>query len=472
MKLDTLFLREALRSEFVFIDGKEKIPDCDHDYSVSIDTRTLESGQIFVALEGSLVNGHDFLQDAVAKGAAALIIQKNEAHRIDSLHSSCPIIIVPDTFDALVSLARAWRARFSYPVVGITGSVGKTTTKEMVRTILDRAGVSACVSYKNQNTLVGLCLNILRMRYDHEAAVFEVGISQKGEMATKIDVLRPTIGVITTVAHAHMDGLGSLVEIAQEKKKLFSHFTFDDIGIVCGDNKLLTCAPYEHPVIRFGMSTKNHVQARQIKHIASQGDGPPLITRFALKFYREKRHAYLKTNHMGNVYNSLAAATVAHLLGVDLSTVCDGLASFGGFEERFERRVLKKGRGVLISDCYNASPESMRAALLAIDEIETAGKKIAILGDMLELGEKESFWHRQIGRVLNRTSTVNSVILVGKRARAIGETVHMHTDVSYADDWEQAVRVLEDKACAKDSLILVKASHAMELDRLVETVCE
>ena len=362
-----------------------------------------------------------------------------------------------------------------YPVVGVTGSVGKTTTKEMIRSILDFNGVPSCVSYKNQNTLVGLSLNILRMRDDHKVAIFEVGISQKGEMDEKVDLLMPTIGVITTVAHAHMDGLGPLPEICKEKKKLFKHFKSDNIGIIYGDNDLLGKASYPHPVIRFGTQTKNHVQARKISH--SQHIS------FTLKLYNESKKISLETSHVGNVYNALAAAAVVNLLDVfpkrgksKISRIVGGLELFAGFEERFEKRLLRDGDGFLISDCYNANPASMRAAILSFHEMGYFSQKVAILGDMLELGEKELFWHRQIGRVLSKAMSIKHVILVGNRAKSIGKTAPLNLKIDYANDWREAElklkKILKSDSKKQNSLVLVKASHGMELHNLVDHVSE
>jgi UDP-N-acetylmuramoyl-tripeptide--D-alanyl-D-alanine ligase len=359
------------------------------------------------------------------------------------------------------------RKQFSYPVVGVTGSVGKTTTKEMLRSIFKNAKIPACLSHKNQNTLVGLALNMLRMRRDHKIAIFEVGISQKGEMVKKVDLLRPTIGVITTIAHAHMEGLGSITGIAKEKQKLFSFFRPDNIGIILGDQKLLSDLSCPHPVIRFGTRTQNHVQARKI---TIDPDNSRIT--FFLKLFQKKKKLILKTNHKGNVYNALAAATVAHLAGLHFSQIVAGLESFKGFEERFEKLSLKSNRGVLISDCYNASPESMRAAIMAVHEMNNSGRKIAVLGDMLELGEKELFWHRQVGRVLGKALSVDHVILVGERAKSIGKTAPLTTKIDSVDNWQQATEKLENLLVESDSLVLVKASHAMKLDRLVEKMTE
>ena len=478
MKLSLQFLSKALPGAQIF-DGKalqkisdlKELPVPEIECALVIDSRMMQAGNAFLALSGDRVDGHDFLTVAIEKNAPAFFISLGEEKRLQkfppSFFQKTLVICVPDTLAALVSLAKTWRARFSYPVVGITGSVGKTTTKEMIAAILKHAGISACVSYKNQNTLIGVCLTILRMDENHKAAIFEVGISERGEMVPKVEILRPTIGVITVIAHQHMDGLGDLAEIAQEKLKIFSCLKTDGVGVVFGDQDLLDSVLYAHPVVRFGFREKNQVQASSVKTIHSENGLPR--TSFLLKIYSKQNKICLRTNHDGMLHDSLAAASVANLLGVPFKKIISGLESFNGFEQRFERRALKKNAGVIINDCYNANPESMSAALLAIDGMVTKGPKIAVLGDMLGLGEKELFWHRQIGGVLSKTPSIKTVILVGERARSIGKTAPLSIKIEYADDWKQAHEKLEG-LLVKNSLVLVKASNGMGLDRLVREV--
>jgi UDP-N-acetylmuramoyl-tripeptide--D-alanyl-D-alanine ligase len=468
MIISESFLKSVLKCSFI---AKKSFEGC--DCSPSIDTRTLEEGQLFIALRGDNVDGHNFLVEAVTKGARAVVMEESKKDLLKKIDAKKMkdlfVILVDDVLDALINLASAWRNQFEYPVVGVTGSVGKTSTKEMISTIFSHAKLPVCVSYKNQNTLVGLCMNILRMRKEHYAAILEVGISQRGEMEQKVKVLRPTIGVITTVAHSHMDGLGSLANIAAEKRKIFSLFGERNIGIICGDSPLLDNAYYSHPVVRFGLKMRHQVQARKITTV-TDAEGKRSLC-FTLKLYKESAGICLKTNHRGYVYNSLAASAVAHQCGLKFKDIVEGIAKYDGFEGRFERLKIKGDRGWLINDCYNANPESMKEALLAAEQMDVPGEKIAVLGDMFELGEKEDFWHRQIGRVLGRTLSIKNVILVGERAKQIAATAPATLHIEYAKSWQEAVAHVEKKL-SKDALILVKASHAMHLENLVNLLCE
>jgi len=441
----------------------------------AIDTRSIEPQHIFIALRGEQVDGHDFLLEAVKKGAFGLIIDKSNQDCLSvidpELLKAILIIMVPNTITALLDLARAWRQQFDCPIVGITGSIGKTTTKEMIHTILRQATIPCCVSYKNQNTLIGMCLTILKMRKGCKAAVFELGISQPGEMVSKVDILRPTIGVITRISHSHVQGLGSLENIFCEKRKIFTFFKDGNIGVIYNGQSLLDKASYTHPVVRFGLEKngRSQVQASNIQTGAIKyGE---FVTRFDLRVLKEHGTVLLQTNHKGHVCNALAASSVAHLLGIPLQTIIKGLNAFVPCEGRFSKRRLKNSDGLLINDCCNANPESMRAALVAFHEIE-APRKIAVLGDMLELGDKELFWHRQVGRVLHDTNTITQIILVGERAKNIAQTVPLTVTIDYARDWIEAACVLKKKLSCASAAVLVKASYAIGLENLVAQLCE
>lgn len=446
----------------------------DEDVAVAVDSRLINKDEVFVALSGQATDGHAFLTDAITAGASAFIVQKNDARVLAELTPARIgkrlVIQVDDTYQALLNLTKAWRACMTFPVVGITGSIGKTSSKELVRSILQHAGLKFYVSYKNQNTFTGLCINILRVPLDCDVAAFEVGISKPGEMDIKADILRPTIGVITCIAHAHLLDFGSLANISYEKRRLFKHFTAQDVGIVFGDQLLLTDAYYAYPVAKFGFKTKNQVQARKVRVVVS--DSGATTTEFTLKWYNEKAQITLQNNHVGLVQNALAASTVAYFLKIPFKIVCEAIQAYTGFENRFETKQIKGKRGLIVSDCYNANPESMRAAILAFDKMAAKGKKIAVLGDMLELGEKEDFWHRQIGRLLGKTESIEAVVLVGERSRMIARTAPSFLTIELAEDWKSAKEKLEKLLPEKDALVLVKASHGMVLNNIVDAVSE
>lgn len=441
------------------------------DYEISIDTRQLKPGMLFWALKGGAVDGNNYVADALAKNCAGAVISDEKFAQLGSsltLGSSQFLIIVPDTLQALLAAARWWRARFTIPFVGITGSIGKTTTKEMVRSIAQAAGLQALITQASYNTDVGLSLTLLSLRDHHKAAVFEMGVNDPGEMDVLVDLVRPTIGLITCVAHSHMNGLGDIIGIAREKNKIFKLFSSTNVGIIFGDQPILEQAHYHHPIVRFGLKTKNHIQARRIHHVLmSHGD---YGSRFTLKIYDAQYPVTLNTPHTALINNAVAAAAIGHFLGIEQSAIVKGLEQFQPFKNRYERKTIKGERGVIMSDCYNASPESMRAALKTFHELPSDLPKIAVLGDMLELGEKERFWHRQVGRVLCKAHSVQQIILVGKRAQWIAQTAPLTIKFEYVDTWQEAEAALERLLSGQQRLVLVKASKAVGLQNLVERI--
>jgi len=461
MRFDEHFLKGVVPESTVLHDN---IPD---DAQFSIDTRTMRPGEIFIALPGARQDGHNFLQQAVSGGAAGLIIQTERESLLDTFDfevlKKLFVVTVPDTMQALFRMARAWRAQFKYPVIGVTGSVGKTSTKELIAAIFCKNNTPCIASRSNQNTKIGLALNILRMRSKHEAAVFEMSSSARGEMAQLAELLRPTSGVITTVGHSHMEGIGSLQDIAQEKRMIFKYFTEDSIGVVNGDLPLLADVGYVHPVVKFGSKTINQIQARKI-HTSSSGIS------FVLKIYQEKLNLHIKQPHMGAVFNALAAAAVAHLHGISTAVIAQAITDSIAVPGRFEECKLKGGRGILINDSYNANPESMKASLLAFQQIEKRGQKIAVLADMLELGVNSPFWHRQLGRFLRKVPSLKRVILVGNMVQWTKKTLPAGLPIEHVVDWKQAVDVLKE-CLSDDSIVFVKGSRGMQLNKLVDEVC-
>lgn len=452
------FIKTALESAQVLHEGSMQDP------RISIDTRTLVAGDFFVALVGTRVDGHDFVEQAIAKGAGGLMIAADKKQVLAgiarSVLSKKLVIVVDDTLEALTIFAAAWRAQFNYPVVGITGSVGKTSTREMICNILRVQGESFVATTANYNTAIGLAINLFNMRAHHKTAIFELGIGKRGQMSKLADMLRPTTAVITTVGHSHMEGLGSLADIAAEKREIFKHFKADNVGVINGDQPVLACIGYNHPVVKFGAKTTNQVQARKVR-VANDR------VNMVLKLYKQKFSVVLcNGGHEAGVYNALAAASVGYLLGIDARTILAGIAQPLAVHGRFERLSLKKGAGFIISDCYNASPESMKAAILAFEHIKTDATKIAVLGDMLELGVDAPFWHRQVGRFLRKAPSIQHVVLVGDLVESTQPLVPFAIKVHRAKTAQDAVPLLKSLV-GGEAAILVKGSLAMHLETVV-----
>ena len=460
MRFDEHFLRGAL-ADAILIDNH--FPQ---EISFAVDTRSMQEGDIFIALSGAATDGHCFIEDALKKGAAGVMLALDKQTLLKNIDTSLLkkklIIAVPDTLQALIRLAMAWRDQYTYPVIGITGSVGKTSTKEMIVNICKAAGLEYLASRGNQNTKIGIALNILRMHKKHQVAVFEVGISKRGEMAELVRILKPTSAVITSIAHCHMEGLGSLSDIVTEKRTIFKYFNEESIGIINGDISMLADVAYAHPVIKFGLKTTNQVQARKI--VAHDGKISCVFS-----IYKERYPVTLPYAHVGMITNALAASAVAHLLGIPAAPILKGIQEPLYIPGRFEKRPLSNKKGFIIDDAYNANPESMKSSLLAFEAIKNSGRKIAIIGDMLELGANAPFWHRQIGRFIRKVKSLDHVILVGSLVQWTQKTLPVGVTCDIVPDWQAAVEALNQQL-NQDVLILVKASNGMKLSNLVDAV--
>ena len=441
--------------------------------TVAVDSRQLRPGEIFVALPGAKVDGHQFLAQALAAGCAGLVIAQSQRHLLAQLDATqlakVLVCVVPDTQQALQQLAHAWREQFTGPVIGITGSVGKTSTKELLGQILQAAGINYCASRGNLNTLIGASISLLQLRPTHQVAVLELGVSRCGEMAQLAALVRPTMALITTVGHAHMGALGLPSEVSAEKRQIFKFFTETNIGIVNGDDPHLAQLAYAHPVVRFGRKITNQVQARKI--LIEHGQ-----IKFTLKIYGTKVDLVLDSTNQGQITNSLAAAAAAYLLEVPIAKIASGLQQNLMLPGRMQWRTLRAefGGGRLIDDCYNAGPESVKAAILAFEKLPVSGAKVLVLGDMFELGRESQFWHRQIGRFLHKIPSLQRLILVGEQVKFVKQTAPVTLVSDLVPDWQAAVPLLQTYLQAAD-LVLVKGStygYTAGLAQLVQQLTE
>ncbi|MBP6869919.1 UDP-N-acetylmuramoyl-tripeptide--D-alanyl-D-alanine ligase [Candidatus Babeliales bacterium] len=459
MQLDKEFVKNAL-SNAQMING-----DFAPNSSFSVDTRTLQPGDVFVALQGLQCDGHQFIGDALAKKASGLLVAQHKRAEIEALYGSAlqsvKILYVEDTLAALVNLAKEWRSKFTYPVVGITGSVGKTSTKEMVANILRTSGEAFYVSYGNQNTIIGVALNILKMRPGYKAAIFEVGISDRGAMGKIADMLRPTYALITGIGHAHMQGLGALADVAAEKRAIFSCFSDANIGIINGDQDILASISYAYPVLKFGFKTSNQIQARKIS-IKNN------VITFVAKIYKKKYSIILQGSHEGAVMNALAALSIAHMIEIPTEVAIAGVQKPLAVQGRFEFCQTAE-HGVFVNDSYNANPESMKAGLLAFNAYESEYNKVLVIGDMLELGIDGAFWHRQIGRFLRKISGVKHLVLVGHMVAWTKKTAPVGYPIEHFETWQQALPAIK-KITNSKTITFVKASRGVGLQNIIDAL--
>lgn len=460
MRFDENFIKKTLHDVSILYGS---VPQ---DARFVIDSRLVKEGDIFVALAGKVNDGHAFIADALNNGAAGILIQDGSEQylkKIDvGLLKTRFVAMVRNTLDALIELAHAWRSLFTIPIIGITGSVGKTSTKELTAHIFNMHGMHYLASQGNQNTQIGVALNILRLRSEHEIGIFEVGIGNRGEMAKIASLLRPTMAVVTCIGHSHMEGLGSVNDIALEKRAIFSAFNERNIGIINGDQSILFNVSYPHPIVKCGTKMSNQIQARKVRiagaHIS-----------FVLKIYGKKYPITINKVHTGFISNALSAAAIAHLCGIPDEAIVRAIEMPIIVAGRFQEKKLKDNKGILIDDCYNANPESMKAALLAFQQIETHADKVAVLGDMLELGVNSPFWHRQLGRFLRKIPSLKHVILVGSMVEWTKQTIPLGVHVELVASWNDAIDTLEKVLQEHTkSVVLVKGSRSMGLDNVVK----
>ena len=430
---------------------------------VSIDTRTLQSGELFVAIAGERFDGHDYLGQAVASGAHALLVS-----RADVADPGVPVIRVPDTVAALGQMARQQRARFTGPVVAITGSNGKTTTKELCADVLAAAGVRVRRSPGNLNNEIGLPLSVLRLEPEDDALVVELGMNHAGEIDRLAAIAQPDVGAITQVAPAHLGPLGSLDAIARAKGELLDHIDPEGTAVLNADDARVMAqrARYAGRALLFGLKADADFRAER-------DAGHPQAFCLTTPAGACDVRMLLPGGHL--VEDALCAAACAWATGrlgaKPLDALRDGLEKFRGLPGRLTRHDTDGGLLVL-DDSYNANPHSVRAALETLSATRGERRAIAVLADMLELGDEGPELHAETGRAA-ACARIDVLISVGPLSEhtARGAREAGVPDVIHSDDCEGAVRELSSLVRAGD-VILVKGSRAMAMERAVRALLE
>lgn len=457
MHFDTTFITQTIPSAFI----RGTVPEY---INFSVDSRNIQAGDIFIAIKGAACDGHDFIEQALQNGASGIVIALKFKDQIlqtlaQQLKNKLVIALSNPEVD-IIHLASTWRQKFSIPVIGITGTVGKTTTKEIIKTVLQHAKIPALVSFGNQNTLIGASMNILKMTDEHQVAVFEMGISEIGSMQELAVLVRPTCAVITMVGRGHMQGLGTIANIAHEKRAIFSLFNEQNVGIINGDQKELAAIGYKHPVIRFGKKNSNQIQVQKIK---VQNNALHCF----IKIYKKKYAVVLQTTNQSRIFNALAAIAVGKILNIADEILIEAVQKFSCADRRFQFIRLNH-ECELIDDAYNANPESMKASLLAFDQYQTERDRVLVLGDMLELAEKSALYHRNIGRLIGKLSRVDCVILIGQQSLHIAETMPKYIQCYHFNKVKDAADLLKNMLLRQNKIFLLKASCSMGFISLVK----
>lgn len=424
----------------------------------AVDSRLIVPGQVFVALPGERTDGHAYLADAIARGASALIVARPTTD--PSALGDITVIRVADTLAALGAIAGGWRRRFEPLVVGVTGSIAKTSTKEAIAAVLARR-FRTLRSEGNQNNEVGLPLTLLRLGPEHEAAVLEMGMYVGGEIADLARMARPRIGVVTAVQPVHLSRIGSLEAIEAAKGELLEALPPDGTAILNADDPIVRGMGTRSVArsLRYGFAADADVAAENVESAGMDG------MRFVLRTDGARRPVTIPTLGRLSVHNALAAAAVGRAAGMSVDEIAAGLA--GGWSAPNRVQLVRLGDVTLVDDSYNASPRSVVAALDLLAGLP--GRRAAVLGEMLELGEASDESHRVVGEAAART--VDWLIVVGDGAAGIAEGA-----IAAGMDPARVVRV-RDAEGALDAIpprlrdgdvVLVKASRGIGLDRVVD----
>ena len=421
---------------------------------IVIDSRQIEPGYIFVATKGERVDGHQFIPDVFAKGAMAVICEVLPEEDLG------PCILVKDSFMALKQAAAFYRQQLNIRVVGITGSVGKTSTKEFVASVLSEK-YKVHKTAGNYNNEVGLPLTIFGIQEDDQIAVLEMGINTFGEMHRLSEVAKPDICVMTNIGQCHLENLIDRDGILRAKSEIFDFMNPKGTVVVNGDDdKLATIHEvYGKAPVTFGMNKQNAIWA---DHIENRG----LLGSCAdIHMGDEVVHAIIPLPGEHMIYNAMAAAAVALQFGMSKEEIAAGISHVEAVAGR--SHLVEAGDKVIIDDCYNANPVSMKAA---IDLLATApGRKVAILGDMFELGENEKAMHGEVGKYAAEKG-IDLILCVGELSEAMyQEAAGSGGNAKYYETREALEAVLNEILQPGDT-VLVKASHSMAFENLVKCI--
>lgn len=415
---------------------------------ICIDSRELKSGSLFIAIRGERFDGHDFLKEAEARGAVAAVV----SHRINGVH--IPQFIVPDPIQALAKIAAAHRQNIHCPVIALTGSNGKTTTKEMIAAILPSPSHS---TKGNLNNHIGAPLSVFQLNSQHRYAVFELGANHPGEIAHTVAIVHPDVTLINNIAPAHVEGFGSIDGVARAKGEIHQGLSPAGTAIVNEDDA------YAHfwddllldkKVLRFSIEHPADIYAQDVQ-LDAQGCG-----QFSLIVPNGRADIHLKVPGLHNVRNALAAAACCHAIGISAKEIQQGLNLFGGVKGRLTV-LAGKNQSTVIDDTYNAN---LRSVLVALEVLaEHPGKKIFVFGDMGELGVWATQHHQEVGIAARRLG-IDQLLCCGTKSKLAAEAFGVGGE--YFANQEQLVQNLLEKLSA-DTVVLVKGSRSSAMEKIV-----
>lgn len=429
--------------------------------SISTDTRSLQSGQLFFALRGARFDAREFVTEAARRGAAGVVVEARQTVDV-------PQVEVDDTLTALGTFARNWRARFDTPVIAVTGSTGKTTVKEMIAAILrSHFGATDAVlaTVGNLNNEIGLPLTVLRMRDGHAAAVLEMGAGRRNDIAYLSAIATPRIGMVTNAGAAHLEGFGTELAVAETKGELFSSLGANDVAVINRDDRFFDLwGGLADParIVSFGLAQSADYRAEKI-HQTMTEKGFELS--FDVREAEDHVRIVLPMAGRHNVLNALGAIAVTRAAGAAWDSIVAGLASIESVAGRLRTIAGHQGARI-IDDTYNANPVSVSAAIDFLASL--SGRSWLVLGDMAELGDTSSQLHAQIGRRAKKAG-IDRLYTLGEQARVAASAFG---DGGQAFETQDALVAALAEGGDQDLTILVKGSRCMGMERLVRELVD
>ena len=427
--------------------------------AVSTDSRAVAAGELFIALRGENFDGHEFVAAARERGAVAAVVAADAAESLASV--GLPLLVVADTRLALGALAAHWRSRFTLPLIAVTGSNGKTTTKEMIASILKTAfGDDVLVTPGNFNNDIGLPLTLLKLDSTHRAAIIEMGMNHPGEIAYLARIARPTVAVVTNAQRAHLAGMGSLESIAAEKGSIFEGLDAAGTAVFNADDRwaeLWRAQSANCRVLNFSFERAAPLTGSYQVH--------GLENRLTISLAGETISVDLAMPGAHNARNALAAAAVAVAAGIAPAAVREGLAAFRGIKGRLQRRLGLNG-SLLLDDTYNANPDSVRAGIDVL--AATVGKKILVLGDMGEIGEMTAQFHDEIGGYA-KSQGIDRLFAFGESAALAA--LNFGAGGQHFKKIETLIEALVAEL-NPETTALVKGSRFMRMERVVNAIAD
>lgn len=423
---------------------------------VSIDSRKAARGDVFIAIKGKNFDGHNFIKQVSGKSVAAVVVSKKNM----IVKKDVTVIYVADTTKALGMIARFYRDKFKIPVIAITGSAGKTTAKEMIAAVLETQ-YRVLKNIATENNHIGVPMTLLRLNKSHQAVVVELGTNHFGEIRWLTTIANPTVAVMMNIGESHLEFFKNLAGVFKEKSQLVKNMEGHGVVVFNNDDKFLQkikTVGAKHRLISFGLNTPSYFSASGIE----------VNSHRRLQFSINKDvPATLNTTAAHNVYNALAAVSCARLLKISYKNIAQVLEKFSFPKGR--QLSYKVGKYNVIDDSYNANPVSFRGAVTSLGNLRTAGQKIIICGDMLELGAQSIRLHQSIGELI-AGNNIDLVISVGKLSKYITQTAkHMNQwlQVYHCATIEKAYKRLR-KFLQSGDTILIKGSRGMHMERMID----